>query len=69
MLSFNRWYLSYPLSYRHIEEMIEERGIDVDHSTINRGGIETIHMIHKSQMKQGVEQHQTFAHQFYSLAA
>ena len=30
-----RWYLSYSLSYRDIEEMILERGIHVDHSTIN----------------------------------
>ncbi len=30
------WYLSYPLSYRDIEEMMLERGIHVDHSTINR---------------------------------
>jgi putative transposase len=31
-----RWYLSYSLSYRDIEEMMLERGIEVDHSTINR---------------------------------
>ncbi|APC97126.1 IS6 family transposase [Francisella frigiditurris] len=31
-----RWYLSYPLSYRHVEEMMKERGVNVDHSTINR---------------------------------
>lgn len=31
-----RWYLSYPLSLRHIEEMMAECGISVDHSTINR---------------------------------
>ena len=31
-----RWYLSYPLSYRHVEELMKERGVDVDHSTINR---------------------------------
>jgi putative transposase len=31
-----RWYLSYALSYRDIEEMMLERGIKVDHSTINR---------------------------------
>ena len=31
-----RWYLAYPLSYRHIEEMMKERGVAVDHSTINR---------------------------------
>lgn len=31
-----RWYLSYSLSYRDIEELMLERGIHVDHSTINR---------------------------------
>jgi transposase, IS6 family len=30
------WYLRYPLSYRDIEEMFRERGLDVDHSTLNR---------------------------------
>src|SRR5215471_18459447 len=32
-----RWYVAYPLSYRHIEELMEERGVAVDHSTIQRG--------------------------------
>ena len=31
-----RWYVAYPLSYRHIEEMMAERGVLVDHSSINR---------------------------------
>lgn len=31
-----RWYVSYSLSCRDIEEMMLERGIKVDHSTINR---------------------------------
>lgn len=31
-----RWYVAYPLSYRQIEEMMKERGYDVDHSTIQR---------------------------------
>ena len=30
------WYLRYPLSYRDIEEMFRERGLAVDHSTVNR---------------------------------
>jgi len=30
------WYLRYPLSYRDIEEMFRERGLEVDHSTVNR---------------------------------
>jgi hypothetical protein len=31
-----RWYVAYPLSYRHIEELMEERRVEVDHSTIQR---------------------------------
>src|SRR3954470_24973876 len=30
------WYLRYPLSYRDIEELFLERGVEVDHSTVNR---------------------------------
>src|SRR5512135_3066441 len=32
-----RWYLAYPLSYRNLEEMMEERGVQVDHSNVYRG--------------------------------
>ncbi len=31
-----RWYVSYSLSYRDIEEMMLERGSKVDHATLNR---------------------------------
>ena len=31
-----RWYVAYPLSTRHVEERMEERGAKVDHSTMNR---------------------------------
>ena len=31
-----RWYVTYALSYRDIEEMMVERGVRVDHSTIQR---------------------------------
>lgn len=31
-----RWYLSYSLSYRDVEELLMERGYTVDHSTIQR---------------------------------
>ena len=30
------WYLRYPISYRHLEEMIIERGVEVDHTTLYR---------------------------------
>jgi putative transposase len=36
MLMGVRWYIAYPLSTRHVEELMPERGVCVDHSTINR---------------------------------
>jgi transposase-like protein len=31
-----RWYMAYPLSYRYVGELIEERGVPIDHATIQR---------------------------------
>ncbi len=31
-----RWYLAYSLSLRDLEEMMTERGISVEHTTIHR---------------------------------
>jgi transposase-like protein len=31
-----RWYLRYGLSYRDVEELLAERGIVVDHTTVYR---------------------------------
>lgn len=31
-----RWYLAYALSYRDVEELMLERGVEVSHSTVNR---------------------------------
>jgi putative transposase len=36
MLTYVRWYVAYPLSLRHLEEIMSERGISVDHSTVHR---------------------------------
>jgi transposase-like protein len=36
ILICTRWYLRYALSYRDIEEMMTERGLSVDHTTIYR---------------------------------
>ena len=36
ILTCVRWYLAYPLSYRQLGELMQERGVAVDHSTINR---------------------------------
>jgi transposase-like protein len=42
-----RWYSAYPLSYRHLEEMMEERGVFVDHSSINRWAIRFLPLLEK----------------------
>ena len=42
-----RWYAAYPLSYRHLEEMMEERGVSVDHSSINRWAIRFLPLLEK----------------------
>ena len=36
ILMLIRWYVAYALSYRDIEELAAERGLKVDHYTINR---------------------------------
>lgn len=36
ILNCVRWYCKYGISYRELEEMMEERGIDVDHTTLYR---------------------------------
>ena len=47
ILVCTRWYAAYPLSYRHLEEMMEERGVSVDHSSINRWAIRFLPLIEK----------------------
>ena len=42
MLTCVRWYVAYPLSLRHIEEMMHERGVFVDHTTIHRWSIKIL---------------------------
>ena len=32
-----RWYVRFSLSYRDVEELLAERGIEVDHTTLFRG--------------------------------
>src|SRR5262245_28867325 len=31
-----RWYVAYPLSTRHVKELMAERGVKVDHATLHR---------------------------------
>lgn len=42
MLTCVRWYVAYPLSLRHIEEMMQERGVFVDHATVHRWAIKVL---------------------------
>ena len=42
MLVCVRWYAAYPLSLRHIEEMMTERGVFVDHATVHRWSIKIL---------------------------
>jgi len=43
-----RWYLAYALSLRHLEEMMAERGITVDHSTLHRWIIRLVPLLDKA---------------------
>jgi transposase-like protein len=47
-----RWYLAYPLSTRHVEELMAERGVEVDHATINRWVIK-----YSPQMEEAFHRH------------
>ena len=42
MLTCVRWYAAYPLSLRHIEEIMAERGVVVDHATVHRWAIKIL---------------------------
>ena len=42
-----RWYVAYPISYRQLEEMMEEREVTVDHSTLNRWVVKSAPQIKK----------------------
>ena len=44
-----RWYVAYPLSsYRRVEELMEERGVPVDHATIRHLDMKYSHPIRGS---------------------
>jgi putative transposase len=51
-----RWYCSYALSYREIEELMLERGVKLDHATLNRWVIEYSPLLLKefNKKKKGV---------------
>jgi len=43
-----RWYLAYALSLRNLEEMMAERGVIVDHSTLHRWVIRLVPLLDKA---------------------
>src|SRR5471032_2591114 len=47
MLLCVRWYVAYSLSLRNLEEMMAERGIAVDHSTVHRWVIKLVPLFEK----------------------
>jgi len=42
MLVCVRWYAAYPLSLRNLEEMMAERGVVVDHTTVHRWAVKML---------------------------
>jgi putative transposase len=43
-----RWYVAYSLSLRNLEEMMAERGIEVDHSSVHRWVIKLVPLFEKA---------------------
>jgi putative transposase len=46
-----RWYVAYSLSLRNLEEMMSERGFEVDHSTVHRWVIKLLPLFEKAFRK------------------
>lgn len=42
ILVCTRWYAAYPQSFRHLEEMMQERGVFVDNSTAHRWSLKIL---------------------------
>jgi putative transposase len=48
-----RWHVAYPVSYRQIEEKMGERGVEVDHSTLNRWVLKYVPALEKAFLAHG----------------
>ncbi|MFM0514907.1 IS6 family transposase [Paraburkholderia sp. RL17-373-BIF-A] len=46
-----RWYVAYSLSLRNLEEVIAERGFEIDHSTVHRWVIKLVPLFEKTFRK------------------
>jgi putative transposase len=40
-------YVAYPISYRQLEKMMEEHGVEVDHATLNRWVIKYVPLLER----------------------
>lgn len=47
------WYLRYALSYRDIEELMNERGVNVNHSTVQRWVVKYTGMLEELRRSSG----------------
>jgi len=47
ILTCIRWYAAYPLSTGNLEEMMEERGVYLDHTTVSRWAIRFLPKLEK----------------------
>ena len=47
MLLCARWYAAYALSLRNLEEMMSERGVEVDHATVHRWALKILPILSK----------------------
>src|SRR5260370_37148972 len=54
MLLCVRWYVACSLSLRNLEEMMAERGIEVDHSTVNRWVIKCVPQAYGKDLRGGL---------------
>ena len=48
ILTCVHWYVAYSLCLRHLEDMMAERGISVDHSTVHRWAIKLLPVLEKA---------------------
>tara|TARA_R110002095_G_scaffold204792_1_gene187713 strand:+ start:1937 stop:2284 length:348 start_codon:yes stop_codon:yes gene_type:complete len=55
-----RWYVAYALSYRNIEEMMGERGFEIDHATLNRWVLHYAPLLEKKAKKYKVPIHRSW---------
>ena len=46
-----RWCVAYPLSYRYVEEIMEERGLSVAHSSISKWAVRFLPQIEEMVRK------------------